>query len=1087
MAAPSGYIGRLGEFQQSRETFSAYVERLELFFAANNIVEIDATDEESVRKNCEIQTKMRAIFLTEVGPAVYETVKNLLAPGKPKDTSLQVILNKLRDHFDPKPLEIAESYRFGTRCQLPEEDIANFVVALKKLSIHCNFGDFQDRALRDRFVCGLRSERIRSKLMTMSNLTFDVACSTAIQMDLAEKGSKAVRPSASAQHQSSGEVHKMYHPAQKTNKAKSTKSSTGTSNHGNRTGKPCYRCSGQHSPMNCPFKNAECYSCKKKGHIASACRNKNKPTSKQTRSSGSTSGHRQSLHTLEQEPTTEEDELAMYTISSNSTATGKPARAQNGSFSVCVELGGAPVTMEIDTGASVSVIPEAVYMEKLKQIPLDAKRIELRSYSGEKIPVLGSVQVPVTYKGQQADLPLVVVKGDKPALLGRNWLQTLKLNWSDIFHVRVNFKCTEDVIKQHPKVFSAQGEQIAGHKAKVRVKPDASPVHCKARAVPYALKEKVEKELKRLESENIISKVDNSEWATPIVVVPKSDGSVRICGDYKVTINQVLEGNMPDTLPTAEDLFSTLTGGQVFTKMDLTNAYLQLGVDDESKSKLTINTHLGLFEFNRLPFGISTALGIFQGVMTEILEGIEGVVCYLDDILVSAPDKSTHDEKLLEVLKRLEKHNVRVKPQKCEFFKDSVEYLGHRVDKDGLHPMKCKVDAIKNAPTPRNISELRSFLGLVQYYGKFMQNLATILHPLNELLKNDVPWRWTRECEEAFKLCKSQLAESTMLVHYDVNKPVKLQCDASPYGVGAVISHVLENGEERPIAFASRTLSTSEGNYAQIEREALALIFGVRRFHKYLYGRRFVIETDHKPLTAILNPTAHVPTLAAARMQRWALILSAYQYDIQYRRSAEHGNADAMSRLPLASEVTPNPEDLFYFSYVDELPVTADDIRKATQTDKVLSKVKEYVQNGWPNHMSNTELKPFFVRRNELSIDQGCVMWGSRVIIPEKYRDKLLGDLHDQHMEVDSFTYLGSAISSSLSLDNEINNRIGKPTAVMAKLNRRVWNNSQLTKNTKLCVYQACVLSTLLYGSESWATYAGSTPFTSVASDDSCR
>ncbi|XP_072172462.1 uncharacterized protein [Diadema setosum] len=697
MAAPSGYIGRLGEFQQSRETFSAYVERLELFFAANNIVEIDATDEESVRKNCEIQTKMRAIFLTEVGPAVYETVKNLLAPGKPKDTSLQVILNKLRDHFDPKPLEIAESYRFGTRCQLPEEDIANFVVALKKLSIHCNFGDFQDRALRDRFVCGLRSERIRSKLMTMSNLTFDVACSTAIQMDLAEKGSKAVRPSASAQHQSSGEVHKMYHPAQKTNKAKSPKSSTGTSNHGNRTGKPCYRCSGQHSPMNCPFKNAECYSCKKKGHIASACRNKNKPTSKQTRSSGSTSGHRQSLHTLEQEPTTEEDELAMYTISSNSTATGKPARAQNGSFSVCVELGGAPVTMEIDTGASVSVIPEAVYMEKLKQIPLDAKRIELRSYSGEKIPVLGSVQVPVTYKGQQADLPLVVVKGDKPALLGRNWLQTLKLNWSDIFHVRVNFKCAEDVIKQHPKVFSAQGEQITGHKAKVRVKPDASPVH---------------------------------------------------------------------------------------------------------------------------------SPGIFQGVMTEILEGIEGVVCYLDDILVSAPDKSTHDEKLLEVLKRLEKHNVRVKPQKCEFFKDSVEYLGHRVDKDGLHPMKCKVNAIKNAPTPRNISELRSFLGLVQYYGKFMQNLATILHPLNELLKNDVPWRWTHE-----------------------------------------------------------------------------------------------------------------------------------------------------------------------------LPVTADDIRKATQTDKVLSKVKEYVQNGWPNHMSNTELKPFFVRRNELSIDQGCVMWGSRVIIPEKYRDKLLGDLHDQHME----------------------------------------------------------------------------------------
>ena len=217
--------------------------------------------------------------------------------------------------------------------------------------------------------------------------------------------------------------------------------------------------------------------------------------------------------------------------------------------------------------------------------------------------------------------------------------------------------------------------------------------------------------------------------------------------------------------------------------------------------------------------------------MTQILEGIEGVVCYLDDILISAPDRVTHNVRLEEVFTRLEKHGVRVKKQKCEFFKDSVEYLGHRVDKDGLHPTKGKVDAIKNAPTPRNVSELRSFLGLVNYYGKFMENLATILHPLNELLRKETNWKWTRECEQAFNSCKAQLVEGSFLVHYDVSKPMKLACDASPYGVGAVISHVLSNGEERPIAFASRTLSTSECNYAQIEREALALIFGVRKFH----------------------------------------------------------------------------------------------------------------------------------------------------------------------------------------------------------------------------------------------------------------
>ena len=246
---------------------------------------------------------------------------------------------------------------------------------------------------------------------------------------------------------------------------------------------------------------------------------------------------------------------------------------------------------------------------------------------------------------------------------------------------------------------------------------------------------------------------------------------------------------------------------------------------------------------------------------------------------------------------------------------DSVEYLGHIVDSEGLHSTEEKVKAIVNAPSPSNVTELRSFLGLLNYYGRFMKNLSMQLRPLHELLKRESVWKWTSDCEAAFKSAKDQLLQSTIVVHYDTRKPLKLACDASPYGVGAVISHVMENGEEKPIAFASRTLTEAESKYAQIEKEALSIIFGVKKFHKYLYGRKFSLITDHKPLLAILGPQSAIPTLAALRMQRWALILMAYNYEIEYRQSADHANADALSRLPSKGQDNTAEEQKLLFLY----------------------------------------------------------------------------------------------------------------------------------------------------------------------------
>ena len=318
----------------------------------------------------------------------------------------------------------------------------------------------------------------------------------------------------------------------------------------------------------------------------------------------------------------------------------------------------------------------------------------------------------------------------------------------------------------------------------------------------YALKPYVEQELDQLKKARVLERVTHSDWAAPIVTVPKRDGQVRICGDHKVPSLDV--DQYP--LPRPEDLFTTLAGGKYFSTLDLSHAYNQVILDDDAHKYLTINTHRGLYQYTRLPFGVASAPSIFQKTMDTILQGMDGVICYLDDILVSGKTEEEHLVNLRRVLQNLQNHGIRAKKAQCTFLKTSVQYLGHIIDADCLHATDAKVDAIVHAPSPKNVAELRSFLGLLNYYGRFIPSL---LHPLNSLLRHNTTWRWTKPCCEAFKAAEEKIVSPNVLVHYDLTRPIRLAVDASAYGISAVISHVMEDGSERPIAFASRTLQPS--------------------------------------------------------------------------------------------------------------------------------------------------------------------------------------------------------------------------------------------------------------------------------------
>ena len=818
-------------------------------------------------------------------------------------------------------------------------------------------------------MCGLRSESTQRRLLTVDTLTFADALKTALGMEAAEKNALHLKGMDAA-------------VVQRVDARKPRPSATPS-----KEKKDCYRCGrNNHLHTQCPFKTSKCHYCGKLGHLASVCRTKQRVAKRES---------------------TKWVQIADESTPDSTESSARILQIGKGSLSshpitVSVTINEQPLNMELDTGAAVSIISEQEHQRLFPSSSLRPSNTLLQTYTGDPMVVAGEMTAAVQYKTQSCTLPLVVVAGNGPALLGRDWLRHIHLDWKTIglTSLSAGQAKVQSLLHQYPTVFSDKLGKMTSHQASLHVPPDAHPIFCKARPVPFSLRDAASAELNRLEGMGILEKVTHAEWAAPIVLVPKGDGSLRLCGDYKMTVNRSIEIEQYP-LPKANELFSSLSGGQQFTKLDLAQAYQQLPLDEESQRFCCINTHQGLYRFTRLPFGVSSAPAIFQRVMDTILQGIPHVQCYIDDLLITGANEEEHIRNLDAVLKRLQSHGISLKQSKCSFLKDSVEYLGHVVNSTGLHTSPKKVEAVKEAPRPTNQTQLRSFLGLLQYYSKFIPHLSTMIGPLNALLSKDQPWRWSKDCERAFQDAKHALSSASVLVHYNPSLPLRLAADASSYGVGAVISHVCADGEEHPIAYASRTLTASEKNYSQLEKEALSLVFGVRKFHQYLFGRHFTLITDHKPLTTILGPTRGVPPLIAARLQRWALFLTAYTYKIEYRSTTAHANADCLSRLPLPS-TSPSESthsNVFVVRQIEALPVTAGQLRTATRSDPILSRVLQYSKRGWPVNIPDF-LKPYHNRRDELTLEDDCIMWGARVIVPAKLRERVLEELHSAHMGI---------------------------------------------------------------------------------------
>ncbi|XP_053692482.1 uncharacterized protein K02A2.6-like [Sabethes cyaneus] len=566
-----------------------------------------------------------------------------------------------------------------------------------------------------------------------------------------------------------------------------------------------------HFSADCPFGEHQCRECKKKGHKEGYC---------VCFSSGNNSGSSKKKYDGKNK------DVKIVSVKNIS---------QQRKFSK-IEINKITVRLQIDSASGITIISNECWRQFV-------------NIGGKSKRCLCRVASP------NLDLNI----------LGSDWLELFEL-WdvpisSFCNKVTNQQPCTDNFLRaRFPKAFSSEMGLCTKTKVRLTLKADPKPVYRAKRPVAYSVQGAVEDELQRLQALGILQPVDHSDWAAPIVVVRKPNGRVRICADFSTGLNDVLESNQCP-LPLPEYIFAKMAGCKVFSHIGLSDADLQVEVDPRDQPLLTVNTHKGLFRYTRLTPGIKSAPGAFQQIMDAVVSGIGRTCGYLDDVLVGGRTKQEHDLNLKHMLQRLEEYGLTVRIEKCRFNTEAVEYLGQILDGDGFRPDPGKTSTIATMPPPQDVPSLRSHLGALNYYAKYIPEMRKFRFPMDQLMKSGAKWIWPDTCQRSFNRFRDILQPPLALTHYNLTMELIVSADASNYGIGTRIAHKLPDGSVKPISYAPRSLTPTESNYSQIEKEGLALIFAVTRFHRMFFGRYFVLETDHKPLLAIFGSKKGIPSI----------------------------------------------------------------------------------------------------------------------------------------------------------------------------------------------------------------------------------
>ena len=533
----------------------------------------------------------------------------------------------------------------------------------------------------------------------------------------------------------------------------------------------------------------------------------------------------------------------------------------------------------------------------------------------------------------------------------------------------------------------------------------AQPIQVPPRRVPFHKRQEMRSQVDEMLEAKIIEPSD-SPWSSPVVLVAKPDGSQRFCVDYRA-VNSVTRRDLYP-LPRCVDILESLSGAQWFSHLDLLRGYWQIDVAEGDREKTAFATPDGLYQFRKLSFGLTNAPACFMRAMHLILKGLCWSDClvYLDDIIVFGRTLQEHRERLSLVLSRLTEAGLKINPKKCKLLCEQVVVLGHVVSGEGISTDPEKIRVIKEWPVPADESQLKAFLGTAGYYRQFVPNYAHIASPLHRACQKGDRFTWTAECQEAFLHIKNKLTNAPILAFPKLDVPFILDSDASDGGLGAVLSQV-QYGRERVIAYAARALSKAERNYSTTRKELLALLWGTERFETFLYGRRFLVRTDHSALQWLRNfknPRGQVA--------RWVERLNDFDFEVEHRPGQLHGNADGLSRFPWEEDACEKIEtDATLIQSVNMGPLSTESIQAAQNQDPVLSQVVKWLETGVRPARGDVEgggrkLLSYWSQWGRLFLRDGlvCRRWEHeltgqeiyhQICLPESIVSQVLGALHN--------------------------------------------------------------------------------------------
>ena len=521
-----------------------------------------------------------------------------------------------------------------------------------------------------------------------------------------------------------------------------------------------------------------------------------------------------------------------------------------------------------------------------------------------------------------------------------------------------------------------------------------APIKQQPYRTPIVRRKNMAAMIRAMEEQGVV-KPSSSPWASPVVLVPKKDGSVRFCVDYR-RLNAITRKDVYP-LPRIDDILDALAEARYFSTLDLASGYWQIQLDEDARSKSAFTTYSGLYEFTRMPFGLCNGPATFQRLVQRILAGIEWRSCfsYIDDLLAASATFKEHLQHLRDVFVRLRKSHLRLRPKKCHLFQPKVHFLGYVISSLGIQPDPAKTEKVRLYPRPVDVTSVRQFLGLASYYRRFVSNFATIAAPLHALTKKNAIFQWTPECEESFQKLKEALTTPPVLAYprFGPDCYFILETDASTVGLGAVVSQAQPDGDIHPITYASRSVDKHEKNYGISELETLGLVWAVRYFRHYLLGHPCIVYTDHAACLSILNTSR-----PSGKLARWALTIQEMDLTIKHKSGKANASADALSRNPVSDEVEPLVCVVQSSNQVIQLQL--DELQKEQADDPELVKIIEYVKDG--DVPEDQQLvKRLALEGTQYTLIDGVLHHENphqpgelRMVVPASLRGKLMKEMH---------------------------------------------------------------------------------------------